>query len=164
MTFSLTFILEVITVIQKIRKRNLWLIKIAVIFRLSVSGIAALLGFLGIIWAILGTTNDGGGWGRGIWSEFIDTQGREWKIWFGNKIGRIAILMWLGTVVHLSIAAAMNDELLHINSSLDDKTVGKKEAGESVTELPSKKSAKESSNSPTEKNATKKGKSLKTTN
>jgi hypothetical protein len=49
MTFSLTFILEVITVIQKIRKRNLWLVKFAVVFRLVVSGIAAVLGFLGIL-------------------------------------------------------------------------------------------------------------------
>jgi len=69
----------------------------------------------------LGTTNDGGGWGRGNWTDFIETQGREWKIWFGNKIGRIAVLMWLGTIVHLSISAAMNDELERIKGSLGEK-------------------------------------------
>ena len=77
MTFSLAFVLEVITLIQKIRKRNLWLIKFAVYFRLAISGAAALLGFLGILWALLGTTNDGGGWGRGDWTEFIGARGRE---------------------------------------------------------------------------------------
>lgn len=41
--------MEVITVIQKIRKRNLWLVKFAVIFRLVVSGLAAALGFVGIL-------------------------------------------------------------------------------------------------------------------
>ena len=49
MAYSLSFIMEVITVTQKIRKRNLWLVKFAVIFRLVVSGLAAALGFVGIL-------------------------------------------------------------------------------------------------------------------
>ena len=64
-TFGLTMIMEIITIVQKIRKRNLWLVKITVYLRLIVSVIAFLLAFLGILWSILGTTGDGGGWGRG---------------------------------------------------------------------------------------------------
>lgn len=113
-TFGLTMIMEIITIVQKIRKRNLWLVKITVYLRLIVSVIAFLLAFLGILWSILGTTGDGGGWGRGQWQDFIEASGKEWKVYFGDRIARIAILIWFGTIVQLGIAVNMYQQYLSI--------------------------------------------------
>lgn len=60
--------------------------------------------------------------------------------------------MWLGTVLHLSLAAAMNDELQRLKSSLADK---KQEQSEAQTQLGSKKTLQESKESPTLKTAQK---------
>ena len=55
------------------------------------------------------------------------------------------MLMWLGTIVHLSISAAMNDELEKIKVSLGEK---KQEPNEIQNQLVSKKTNQSSKDSP----------------
>jgi hypothetical protein len=76
-----------------------------------------------VLWAILGTTNDGGGWGKGDWKDFINSTGAEWKNWFGDRIVKIAIMMWLGTFVQFIISMQMWNMLKSIKETLglDDK-------------------------------------------
>jgi hypothetical protein len=75
--------------------------------RLILSLLSVVLGFLGVLWAVLATTGDGGGWGRGEWQDFVNTTGKEWKVWFGDRIARIAILMWLGAGLELIVSLFM---------------------------------------------------------
>lgn len=110
--------MEIITVIQKIRKRNLWLVRITIKLRFVISIIAVFLGFLGVLWAILGTAGDGGGWGRGTWPEFINSTGKEWKVWFGDRIAKIAIMMWFGTFAEIAISMRMWNMLKNIEFTL----------------------------------------------
>lgn len=60
--------------------------------------------------------------------------------------------MWLGTIVHLSISAAMNDELEKIKVSLGEKT---QEPNEIQNQFVSKKTNQSSKDSPTPKNSKK---------
>lgn len=86
--------------------------------RLTLSVTITVLGFFGVIWAVLGTTGEGGGWGRGNWPDFIESSGRVWKVWFGDRIVRIAFLMWFGALAELIISVQLRNMLFSVKRTL----------------------------------------------